>query len=166
MSSFASSHSGTSQRSFDTVLDVEIVDLRLFDFALPKNMAKFEVTYLEVNLKMTVPAYSNLDEDTKKEERIVLRPEQLKKIHIRCKGYETSPIHLGDPPWSVEIQVGVLSTDAEVELLATTEAAIPAGSGADVRADVEGYARLHTTTLDNFERNEIDFRPLHHPVVE
>ena len=67
-------------------LDAQIVDLRLFDFALSKRRAKIEITYIEVN----IPGNSKLDDRspnhrTKEGERVVLRPEQVKKAQLRLR---------------------------------------------------------------------------------
>jgi hypothetical protein len=81
-------------RGLDGTVFAEIVDLRLFDFALPKNRAKIEITYIEVNLETTFPGnfISFDDQETKKEERIVLRPSQVTKIHICSPKYVDLPI--------------------------------------------------------------------------
>jgi hypothetical protein len=76
----------------------EIVDLRLFDFALPKSKAKIEITYIEVNMSTTSPRKtvdmlrSFDEEETTNQEQIVLRPDQVKKIHIHCPEYQDLPI--------------------------------------------------------------------------
>jgi hypothetical protein len=86
----------TSLRVFlEGKLDAEIVDLRLFDFALPKSKAKIEITYIEVKVLMSLPGYSILDPNGKKEERIVLKPKDVKGLRILCLGYEEVPINLG-----------------------------------------------------------------------
>jgi hypothetical protein len=71
-----------------------IVDLRLFDFALPKGAAKIEITYIEVNHSATT--YTGQDEEPETEdEQIVLAPENIKEIYIDLDGYtelQVSPI--------------------------------------------------------------------------
>jgi hypothetical protein len=70
--------------------EAKIVDLRLFDFALARDKAKTEITYVEVD----IPVYSQQSEGAKREERFVLQPEQVKKVQIRCLGYEDLPINV------------------------------------------------------------------------
>jgi hypothetical protein len=70
-------------------LDAQIVDLRLFDFALPKGKAKIEITYIEIS----VPGVST-KEGTREMERLVLKPEQVKRVHMLCRGCEELPIQL------------------------------------------------------------------------
>jgi hypothetical protein len=76
--SFAGSRRGSS--FIDGTLDIEIVDLRLFDFLLPKGEAKIEITYIAVN-------------DRKEEEQIVLIPDQVKEVHILLDGLTETPIN-------------------------------------------------------------------------
>merc|ERR1712216_254576 len=74
-------------------LDVEIVDLRLFDFSLPKGGAKIEITFIEVNFALNFQGLTLDNEERRKEERIVLTPDQVKEIHIVLDGFTEIPIN-------------------------------------------------------------------------
>jgi hypothetical protein len=94
MSTMSGSTSRRGSSMIDGKLEIEIVDMRFFDFSLPKNKANIEITYIEVNYAMTFSGYSKLqEEETRKEEKIVITPDQVKEIHIALDGFTELPIN-------------------------------------------------------------------------
>merc|ERR1719238_467025 len=82
----------SSASMIDGRKDIEIIDLRLFDFALPRGEAKIEITYIAVNCCIH-GQYSGEDEDSNSGERIVLEPNQVKNIYILLEGCTEMPIN-------------------------------------------------------------------------